>query len=39
MPTGISDPSFRRLASPQNKVLKRAARFAPEPTPSTEPCR
>lgn len=33
MPTGIADPSFRRLASPQNKVLKRAARFAPGATP------
>jgi hypothetical protein len=33
MPAGVSDPSFRRLASPQSKVLKRAARFAPGTTP------
>lgn len=33
MPAGVSDPSFRRQASPQNNVLKRAARFAPGATP------
>ena len=33
MPSGIADPSFRRLTSPQNNVLKRAARFAPGATP------
>jgi hypothetical protein len=33
LPEGISDPSFRRLASPQNNILKRAARFAPGVTP------
>jgi hypothetical protein len=33
MPVGVSDPSFRRQASPQNNVLKRAARFAPGAVP------
>jgi len=33
MPVGVSDPSFRRRMSPQNNVLKRAARFAPIATP------
>jgi hypothetical protein len=28
LPSGATDPSFRRMAAPQNAVLKRAARFA-----------
>jgi hypothetical protein len=34
MPTGIADPGFRRLASPQSKMLKRAVRLAPGATPA-----